>query len=111
MAQNSIVEAEDTFQLFNHSRSAFNVHQHIMCLGGFFDRIGQQAPAPVFQTMDVALAVFDQGFVAINHRRNLITLVGMDQKNDLIVSHVISFRVPVAVSLPEASRRDSGEAR
>ena len=61
-----------------------------MGLVDLVDRVGELAATPVFFTMDCTGAVFDNSAIAFNHRRNLLALIRMHQKNDFVVSHYCS---------------------
>ena len=58
-----------------------------MCLVQLDDRKSQLAPAPIFQAMDVTAFAFDQAAVALEHGRDLLALVRVDQETDFIMSH------------------------
>jgi hypothetical protein len=49
----------------------------------------------------------DHALVAIDHRRNLLALVWMDQKHDFIMPHCISLRIKPPVASGEA-RSEAG---
>jgi hypothetical protein len=55
------------------------------------DREGQLTATPVLKTVNLTTALGDHAFVTLEHGRNLLALVGVDQKYDFIVPHVISF--------------------
>ena len=56
--------------------------------------------------MHAAFAGRDHALVAIDHCGHLLALIGMDQKNDLVMPHASSLRI-------EAARREAlrGAAR
>ena len=58
-----------------------------MCLVNLFDRIGQLTPTPVLDSMDGTLRVFNMFPVALDHRANVFTLIWMNEKNNLVMSH------------------------
>ena len=100
MAQDGIVEAERVFQLVQGLLVALHVHQNVVGLVHLLDRVGHLAPAPVFQPVDPAVAGGDHPLVALDHRGHLLALIGMDDKDDLVVSH----RISLWVSSPRAKR-------
>jgi hypothetical protein len=53
----------------------------------FINIVGQVTTSPIFESMNGATAALDQGSVLINHRGDLLTLIRMNKKNDLIMSH------------------------
>src|SRR3970282_2096356 len=50
-------------------------------------RVRQLTAAPVLETVDLALARLDQRLVALDHGRNLLALVRMDQEHDFVMTH------------------------
>ena len=93
MTQHRIVEAESGFNLFHHFRRGFDVHQNIVCFVDFVDRVSQLAAAPIFQAVDGAAGFGNHGFVAFNHSGHLLALIRVNDKHDLIMTHVISLRL------------------
>src|SRR5512145_1821551 len=69
---------------------AFNVHQHVMCLVDLLNRVSQLTAAPIFQAVNDAFLGSDQCALALDHRGNLLALIGMHDKYDFVVSHYIS---------------------
>ncbi len=67
-----------------------DVHQHVVGFVDLGDRERELPTAPVFQAMHGAVTGRDHALVAFQHRRNLLTLVGVHQKNDLVMSHCCS---------------------
>ena len=84
---------------------ALNIHQHIMRLVDLVDGISQQAAAPVLKPVHLALVAGDDLAVTLYHRRHLLAPVGVDQKDDFIMSHRVSSRF---ISLPGHSRVRQG---
>jgi hypothetical protein len=54
------------------------------------DLIRELATTPVLETMNYAAVRGNERFVALDHRRDLFTLVRMDDKNDFIMAHAHS---------------------
>ncbi|EQD23595.1 hypothetical protein NM3173_2200 [Neisseria meningitidis NM3173] len=90
MTQYCIIEAECGFQLFNHFGSGFDVHQNVMGFMDFVNRVSQLAATPVFQTVNLTVCFGNHGFVTFNHSGYLLALIGMNDKHDLVMTHVIS---------------------
>ena len=87
MAQHRVIEAEGTGQFLERFGAALDIHQHVVRLVHFLDRIGELAPSPVFQSMDRAVAGLDGRAIALDHGRHLLTLVRVDQKHHFVMSH------------------------
>src|SRR3546814_15847452 len=81
------------------------------------DRIGQLAATPVLETVDLALAAFDQRLVALYHGGHLLALVRMDQEHDFVMTHVavlVDIWPPpgwaaARIDPPQLGRASSGE--
>ena len=67
--------------------AALHVHQHIVGFRHLGDWVGKLAPAPILKAMDLAIVAGDDVAVTLDHRGHLLALVGMDEKNDLVMSH------------------------
>ena len=93
VAKDRVVEAEARFQLIEHRLAALDVHQHVVGLVYLLDGKGELAAAPVLEPVDLAAVGFDDRPVTIHHRANLLALVRVDQKHDLVVTHEASFRI------------------
>jgi hypothetical protein len=103
VAQHRIIEAEGSFDLVDRILPALDIEQRIVRLVYFLNRIGERAPAPVFTTMDHTATGFDDTDVAVDHGTDLVALIRVDQKHDLVMTHCVSPRVTAA--------RRSGAAR
>ncbi|MNN43300.1 hypothetical protein D3C81_1575280 [compost metagenome] len=57
-----------------------------MSLDQVLDRVSQLAAAPIFQTVDGAVAVLDQRLVALDHGRDLFALIRVDQEHDFVMT-------------------------
>ncbi|CAM0119371.1 hypothetical protein SMG44B_10601 [Stenotrophomonas maltophilia] len=69
-----------------------------MGLHQVLDRVRQLAAAPVFQTVDGAVAVLDQRLVALDHGRDLLALVRVDHEHDFVMTtHVFFYLSDVAL--------------
>ena len=90
VTQHRVAEPERAGQLVQRLAVALDVHQDVVGLVDLRDRERQLAPAPILEAMHDAVAGRDHALVALQHRWNLFTLVGMDQKNDLVMSHCCS---------------------
>jgi len=90
---------EGMFQFAQDFLVAFDIHQHVMCLVNFLDRVSQLAASPVFQTVDLAAFGSDQRAITLDHRGHLLALIGMHNKHDFVMSHYISLWLspPLAV--------------
>src|SRR5476649_2901448 len=83
---------------------ALDVHEHVMRLVHLGDGKSHLAPAPVFEAVDRTLADGDGAAIALDHRRHLLALIGMDDKYYFVMSHAVSLWVK-----PPVMR--NGEAR
>src|SRR3972149_2550804 len=90
MTQYRVIEAERVLQFVQRFLVALDIHQHVMCLVDLLDRVSQLAAAPVFQTVDKTALGRDQCAITLDHRGHLLALIGMHDKNDLVMSHYIS---------------------
>src|SRR5471032_2319432 len=72
---------------------ALDVHEHVMRLVHLGDGIGHLTPAPVFEAVDQTFAASDRTAVALDHRRHLLALIGMNDEYDFVMSHAISLWV------------------
>jgi hypothetical protein len=86
-AQHRIAEAERTGELGERLLIAFDVEQDVVRLVHLGYGECQLAPAPILETMHRAAAGTDHALVAIDHRRNLLALIRVDQKHDFIMPH------------------------
>src|SRR3954452_27064 len=93
MAQNGVIEAEGVLELVQRFLVDLDVHEHIVGFVHLLDLKGELAPAPVFQSMDAAVAAGHHALVALDHRGHLLALIGMDDKYNFVVSHRISLWV------------------
>jgi len=59
----------------------------------FSDVVSEMATAPVFKAVNMPAIAFDETPIFVDHCADLLTLVGMDQKNDLIMSHLLLLSV------------------
>jgi hypothetical protein len=72
---------------------ALDVQQHVVRLVHLGDRIGELAATPVLEPVHLAAAGRDHALVALDHGRNLLALVRMDQEYDLVMPHESSLRL------------------
>ena len=91
MAQHRIAELERVLELAERLAIALDVHQNIVRLVKLLNRIGELPAAPVFEAVHYAAALGDDALVALDHRGHLLALVGMDDKDDLVMppSHLL----------------------
>src|SRR4051812_37802474 len=87
VAQHRVAELERVLELAERLVVALDVHEHVVRLVHFLDRVGKLAPAPILEAMHAAVAGGDHALVALDHRGHLLALVGMDDENDLVMSH------------------------
>src|SRR5690606_7002187 len=85
-----IVELERMFELVQGFLVALDIHEHVVCLVDFLDRVSQLAAAPVFKTVNGSALGSHQGAIALDHAWHLLALVRMDDKNYFVVSHAVS---------------------
>ena len=69
------------------------VHQNVVGLMNLINWVCELPSTPVFRAVKNAARFGNQTLVFLNHRRHLLALIRMDQKNDLIVSHCLTFWV------------------
>ena len=89
MTQDGVVELEAMLHLVEGLLVDFDVHQHVMRLEHFAERISQLAAAPVFDAVDFSAGGLHGGAVALDHGGHLLALVRMDDKYDFVVTHSI----------------------
>ena len=77
-----------------------------VCFVDFVDRVSQLAAAPIFQAVNGAAGFGNHGFVAFNHSGHLLALIRVNDKHDLIMTHVISLRF---IKQPLAMRKAKGK--
>jgi hypothetical protein len=109
VAQHGVVEAEGVLQLVQRLLVALDVHQHVVCLVDLVDRVGQLAPPPVLQAVDLAAAPFQVAAVPLDHRRHLLALARMNQKHHFVMSHVLTDLRASSPSAPEADAVRQGD--
>ena len=93
---------------FSTRLAALDVQQHVVGLDQVLDRVRQLAAAPVFETVDLAVAAFDQRLVALDHGGHLLALVRMDQEHDFVMTHG-GFLCGCGLSTDRAAPRRSRE--
>src|SRR5262245_1032461 len=87
VAQHRVAELERVLELAERLVVALDVHEHVVRLVHLLDRVGELAPAPVLEAVHDAVAGGDDALVALDHGGHLLALVGMDDENDLVMSH------------------------
>ena len=87
MTQYGVVEAEARFELGQRFLAALDVQAQVVRLRELLDHVGQLAAAPVLDAVHLATGSGDEALVALQHGRNLLALIRMDQQNDFIVTH------------------------
>ena len=87
MAQDGVVETEGVLQLTHHGLGGLDVDAQEVGLGELVDLVSQLAAAPVLDTVHLAVAGGDHALVALQHGRNLLALIRVDQQDDFIVTH------------------------
>src|SRR6476661_6036150 len=93
VAQHGVVEAEGVLELAHHVLVGLDVDAQVVRLGELVDLVGQLAAAPVLDTMHLAAAGGDHALVTLQHGRNLLALVRVDQQHDFIMTHGLSLRM------------------
>ena len=56
----------------------------------FVDWVSQLAATPVFHTVHGAVSCSNRRSITLNHTRDLLALIRVDQKHDFVVTHCIS---------------------
>jgi hypothetical protein len=92
MTEDRIVEAEGAEQLVQGTLVALDIQEDVVSFVDLGDGMCQLATAPVFLAVYRAAASLDHRPVTLYHTGHLLTLVRMDQENDLIMTHVGSLR-------------------
>ena len=87
VADDRVAELEGARQLVECGVGALDVHEDVVRLVDLVDRVGELAPSPVFESVDRAAVRFDHRAIPLDHRRDLLALVGMDQEHHFVVSH------------------------
>ena len=87
MAQHRVAELERVFEFCQRLVVALDVHEHVVRFVDLGERVGKLAPALVFEAVNGALPLGNQALVSLDHLRNLLALVGMDDENDLVMPH------------------------
>src|SRR5208282_5094591 len=90
VTDHGIREAERPLELAERLAVALDVQQDVVGLVNLGDRIGELPAPPVLEAVNDATAGGDQAAIALDHGRDLLALVGVDQKHDLVMSHVYS---------------------
>ena len=88
VADHRVAEAERAGEFVERLLVALDVHQHVVGLVDLGDRERELATAPVFEAMDRAAARGDHAAVALDHGRDLLALVRVDQEHDFVMTHV-----------------------
>ncbi len=107
MAQHGIIELEAMLEFVQGFLIALDVHQHVMCLVDFLDRVSHLTTAPVFQTMDATTACSQVGAITFDHGGHLLALIRVDDKYNFIMPHRDSFRFspPLAVQWSKVKKQ------
>jgi hypothetical protein len=87
VTQHGIIEFECGFQLDQGLVVALDVQADVVCLRQLLDLVSHLTAAPVFDAVDVTAAGRDAGLVTLDHRRDLLALVRVDDKYDFIMTH------------------------
>ena len=90
MPQDRVVVAERGLEFADDGVGGFDVHQNVVRLVDLVDQECQLAAAPVFEAVHHATVFLDGLGVALDHTRDLLALIRVDQKDDFIVSHCLS---------------------
>src|SRR5665213_1511088 len=87
VAQYRIAEPECAGELGEGLLIDLDVEQHVVCFVDLGDWVGELAAAPVLDPMHGAVAGRNHAAIALEHGRNLLALVRMHQKYDLVMPH------------------------
>ena len=88
VAQDGVVELECVLELGQRLRAAFDVHQDVVGLVDFLDRIGELPPSPVLQPVNPAARAGHHRAIPVDHRGHLLALIGMHDEYDFVMTHV-----------------------
>ena len=83
------LKLEGMLELPERLRVALDVHEHVMGLVDLRERESQLAPAPVLEPVDLAVLRCHRRTVTLDHRRDLLALVRVDDETHLVMSHHI----------------------
>jgi len=101
ITQHRVIEPEGTNELIERRFAALQIEHQVMGLMDLINGMGELAASPVFFAMDLAFGAFNHAPVAFHHGGDLLALVRMDQKHDLVVSQRIgSLRVVASRIVP-----------
>ena len=90
MTQHRIAETERASELGQRLLVGLDVQKKVVSLVDLGDRERELPTTPILDAMDLATARRDHALVTLEHGRNLLALVWMDQKHNFIVPHVVS---------------------
>src|SRR6185503_19503142 len=102
VAQHGVAELERVLELLQRLVVALDVHEHVVRLVHLGDRVGELPAAPVLEAMHGAVALGDQALVALDHLRDLLALVGMNDENDFVMPHVRLAPIPMGLACRHA---------
>src|SRR5688500_6867600 len=90
MANDGVIKLERVLELGEGLVVALDIHEHVVRLVDLVDRVGELAAAPVFEAVNAAVAGGDHLPVTVDHRRDLLALVRMDDENDFVMTHQVA---------------------
>src|SRR5262245_39500855 len=109
MPQHRIVETEGVLELAQAFFVALYVHENVMGLVHLLDRVRHLTASPVFEPVNPAVAGGNHALVALDHRGDLLALIGVNDEDDLVVPHRISLWVtPPACETVEQGSNQPG---
>src|SRR5262249_39444787 len=90
MAQHRVVKLEGMLELAQRLRVALDVHEHVVRLVDLRERESELAAAPILEPVDLAVLARYRRPVTLDHRRDLLALVRVNDETHLVMSHHIS---------------------
>src|SRR5690606_21797658 len=111
VAQHRVAELERVLELRERLVVALDVHEHVVRLVHLLDRVGELAPAPVLEAVHGAVALRHHVAVALDHLRDLLALVRMDDEDDLVMPHACLTPFPRGWAHPRGARAVTRNSR
>src|SRR5215467_2127345 len=90
MAQHRVVELEGMLELAQRLGVALDVHEHVVRLVDLGERESELAAAPILEPVDLAVLARYRRTVTLDHRRDLLALVRVNDETHLVMSHRVS---------------------
>src|SRR5690349_54224 len=86
-------------------RVALDVHENVVRLVNLGEREGELAAAPVLEPVYLAVLGAHRRAVAVDHRRDLLALVRVNDETNFVMSHALSLWIKPPARPAVATRR------